>query len=85
MIIVKCHIFLLNLIIVKKWLDNKLTFNMFQGLSLICRTFSYLAALDVMEQWKESGPIQPKHIREAVRRMKQNGGIPNMKYKNRLF
>ncbi|XP_072396501.1 transcription initiation factor TFIID subunit 11 [Diabrotica undecimpunctata] len=33
--------------------------------------------LDVMEEVGDSGPIQPKHLREAVRRMRRYGGIPS--------
>lgn len=45
------------------------------------------AALDVMESQGESGPVQPKHLREAVRRVRTRPGqhIPTMKQHRALF
>lgn len=39
--------------------------------------FAMKKALDVMEAHDESGPVQPKHLREAVRRLRLQGQIPN--------
>ncbi|CAH1966725.1 unnamed protein product [Acanthoscelides obtectus] len=33
--------------------------------------------LDVMEELGDSGPIQPKHLREAIRRLRRVGAIPS--------
>ncbi|XP_068672208.1 transcription initiation factor TFIID subunit 11-like [Montipora capricornis] len=42
-------------------------------------------ACDTMEKCNEKGPIQPKHLREAVRRLKRKGLVPNTRYQKRLF
>ncbi|KAH3889846.1 transcription initiation factor TFIID subunit 11-like [Dreissena polymorpha] len=42
-------------------------------------------ALDVLEQWGETGPIQPRHIREAVRVLRDKNVVPNSKKKKVTF
>lgn len=42
-------------------------------------------ALDVSEKWGDSGPLQPKHLREAVRILNAKGMMPSTKSKKCLF
>ncbi|KAK6191884.1 hypothetical protein SNE40_003464 [Patella caerulea] len=42
-------------------------------------------ALDVMEHWNETGPLQPKHLRESVRKLKSRDLITSTKSKKVLF
>lgn len=44
-----------------------------------------VAALDVMDTWGESGALQPKHLREAVRRLRQQNTMPGGKTKRKVF
>ena len=41
-------------------------------------------ALDYMDQLGESGPLKPKHLREAARRMRELGSFPKSRKKSVL-
>mgnify|MGYP002716777036 CR=1 FL=1 len=45
----------------------------------------FIPALDVMEEQDELGPVQPKHLREAVRRLRVARNFPISKNEKRLF
>ncbi|XP_067135708.1 transcription initiation factor TFIID subunit 11 [Centruroides vittatus] len=42
-------------------------------------------ALDVMENNREIGPLHPKHLREAIRKLRLKGAIPSSRPKPYLF
>lgn len=42
-------------------------------------------ALDVIEQSGETGPLQPKHLREALRRLRVRGAVPSRRAHRSLF
>ncbi|RUS19605.1 hypothetical protein BC938DRAFT_475700 [Jimgerdemannia flammicorona] len=42
-------------------------------------------AREVMEDWNETGPIRPDHLREALRRYKHDTGLPAHQYQKKLF
>ncbi|XP_071831046.1 uncharacterized protein [Apostichopus japonicus] len=41
--------------------------------------------LDVMHQWGDTGPLRPKHIREAARRLKQENKVALTRVKKTMF
>jgi hypothetical protein len=47
--------------------------------------YHVILACDVAEQCNDPVPIQPKHIREAYRRLKQKRMVPTTKQKRKLF
>ncbi|CAH2043746.1 unnamed protein product, partial [Iphiclides podalirius] len=42
-------------------------------------------ALEVLEKSGEPGPLQPKHLREALRRLRMRGAIPSRKAHRSMF
>ncbi|GFQ93000.1 transcription initiation factor TFIID subunit 11 [Trichonephila clavata] len=42
-------------------------------------------ALDVAERCNDTGPLQPKHLREAVRRLRMRNAIPSSRPKPNMF
>lgn len=37
-----------------------------------------------MEEMNDTGPLQPKHLREAVRRIRQQGSIPSGRVQRKI-
>lgn len=55
-----------------------------------CRFIAYLylllsLALDVMEEMGDTGALQPKYLREAVRRLRQRNRMPIGKFQRPYF
>lgn len=44
----------------------------------------FSSALDVMEEQGDAGPVQPKHLREAVRRLRIRGMLPSTRSDRRF-
>ena len=69
----------------KNLVPDFLSFVVPQGTQELIFVFVVILACDIMEQWKGKGPLQPKHLREAVRRAKKKGLVPNIRYKKQLL
>lgn len=47
--------------------------------------FLLFSALEVLEKSGEPGPLQPKHLREALRRLRVRGALPPRKAHRAMF
>jgi len=49
------------------------------SLVLLAIQLTVISARTVMDEWGETGPIRPRHLREAYRRLKSKNKVPQAK------
>lgn len=76
-----------NLVLTKNDDEDEL-FNLLNAIFLyivLTIFFLFLSALEVLDKSGEAGPLQPKHLREALRRLRVRGAIPTRKAHKSMF